>query len=252
MQPWWIVAIVLGVVGMVFGGAFRMPWFIAPALIVIVFSMINRKPQGNSARTPANSHSSSMASSLGMVASSAAHGAMLTISGFLLCASTVLALAVVADIPGLLQSPLVNSEARQNLQHALGADWPRFLTEFGIVACIAFGWLGLLLMLVGRRRGGAWHILRGIFGIGFVFGGIAALGHSLPPWSAITPSQVTPGAVVDMYLQHVDQFHAAWAGVIYLIGWVLLVWPGKRAVQMTARPLETPASAVGAQRQEKK
>ncbi|HTZ69766.1 MAG TPA: serine/threonine-protein kinase, partial [Acetobacteraceae bacterium] len=252
LPPWAIVAIVLGVVGIVFGGAFRAPWVAIPVVIVIVFSMMKHTRGEMAARTPGNSRGPSTGSSLGMVASSAAHGAMLTISGFLLCASTVLALALVADLPGLLQSPLVNSHARHHLERALGTDWPRFLTEFGIVASIAFGWLGLLLMVVGRRRGGAWHILRGIFGIGFVFGGIAALGHSLPPWSAITPSQVTPGAVADMYLQHVDQFHAAWAGVIYLVGWVLLVWPGKRAVQMTARTEEAHGSAVGVGAEEKK
>jgi hypothetical protein len=252
LPPWAIVAIVLGVVGIVFGGAFRAPWVAVPVVMVIVFSMM-KHTRGDGAGQAGGSgmSGSSGRSSIGQVASSAAHGLVLTISSVLLFASTILALGLVADLPGLLQSPLVNSEARLHLEQALGADWPRFLSEFGIVACIACGWLGLLLMLVGRRRGGAWHILRGIFGIGFVFGAIAALGHSLPPWSAITPSQVTPGAVVDMYLKHVDQFHAAWAGAIYLIGWVLLVWPGKKTVQTVARTEEIPG-VVAVQGEEKK
>jgi hypothetical protein len=80
-------------------------------------------------------------------------------------------------------------------------------------------------------------IVWAILGLGVLYLAIASLNHSLPAWSTITPSKNTPSVILDVYVQHIDTFHAAWSGAIFLVGWLLLVWPARE------RKLETVSAA---------
>jgi hypothetical protein len=229
IPPWGIVAIVIGSLAIITSHGPHIPKVMFPVFLAfgIVMMAMHRRfnpppAMGSGAGGPG------MRSSFGQVASSAAHGLASSIGGSFLIASILLAVALVADVPGLLASSLVAPHVRWQIEQVLGTDWPRLLREFAIVAAAASGWFGLLLILVGRRWGGPAHMLRAIIATVIIFAAITSLGRGLPPWSAITPRLNTPGAIFDLYVQHIDVTHAIWAGAFYLLGWVLLVWPARR------------------------
>jgi hypothetical protein len=228
LPAWAIVAIVIGSLAILTSHGRNVPGLIFPVLITVGLVMILTLRATRPAATGNASGGSVTRSSFGQVASSAAHGLASSIGGSFLIASIVLAIALVADVPGLLASSLVAPRVPRQIEQVLGSDWPRLLREFGIVACAASGWFALLLILVGRRWGGPAHMLRAIIATVVVFAAIISLGRGLPPWSAITPRQNTPSAIFDLYVQHIDITHAVWAGAFYLLGWVLLVWPARR------------------------
>jgi hypothetical protein len=259
---WAIVAIILGTFAIVFGNVHRlggfMPWFAFVPIVAIVFAMAVALRAGTAGKSeppipgaPGGlSGSFSGRSSFGDVASSAAHGLIATIGGVFLVASIILAIGLVVDLPGLMQSSLVRADIHRDIEKALGADWPHLLREFGLVACIVFGWIGLLLTLLGRRRGGAFHLIRAIVGMAIIYFAMASLRNGiLPHWDTIVPRQNTPSEIVDAYVQRIDTGSGIWIAGEFLVGWVLLVWPARRrdpAIIYQTNPAPTAGSAPAA------
>jgi hypothetical protein len=241
---WAIVVIVLGTFAILFGNVHRMggfiPWFAYIPIVAIVFGMAvalragtagksEPPPTPTSSAPGSSSGSFSGRSSIGDVAASAAHGLVATIGGIILLVSIILALGLALDLPGLAESSLVPVDVHRNMEKAVGSDWPHLLREFGLVACIVCGWVALLLTILGRRRGGGLHLIRAILGIGIVFVAIATMHNGmLPHWDTLTPAHNNPSEIIDAYVQHIDTSRAIWAGVAFLIGWILLVWPPPR------------------------
>jgi hypothetical protein len=259
---WAIVAIVLGTFAIVFGnvrhgGSGFLPWFAVIPIVAITFGMVVALRAGTASQSapPVTAPGSfsgggfSSGSSIGQVASSAAHGLVATIGLVFLMASFVLAVGLVVDMPGLLQSTLVHPDVRQHLLRTLGADWPHLLREFGLIACIVTGWIGLLLTILGRRRGGAFHLLRAILGIGIIFVAIASMRNGmLPHWDSIVAPQNMRSEIVDAYVQRVDTGRAIWVAGEFLAGWILLVWPARRrdpAIMYQAPAAPPPDPAEG-------
>jgi hypothetical protein len=164
--------------------------------------------------------------SLGGIASEFARFMMTLIGGILLVVALLLAIAVVSDLPGLLN--VVNPEARLDIERALGTEnWQRLLGEIGSIASFVLACSATVLLTLARRSRGGLHIVRAILGILLLFISAVAIGKVLPDWQNFVPAS-TPGATADWYFRQVDMNRGLKALFVGAIGYTILLWPARR------------------------
>jgi hypothetical protein len=164
--------------------------------------------------------------SLGGVASGFARFMMTLIGGILLAVALLLAIAVVSDLPGLLN--VVNPDARLDLERNLGTEnWQRLLGEIGSIASFVLACSATVLLTLARRSRGGLHMVRAIVGIMLLFISAVAIGKVLPDWQNFVPAS-TPGATADWYFRQVDMNRGMKALFVGAIGYTILIWPARR------------------------
>ncbi len=176
------------------------------------------------------------------VASGAGRLVMTVAAGVILAASVLLAVAVVADVPGLFNSHLVDSDVRRDMRETFGnSDWPRLLRTLGSIASFVLAAVSIFIFLTVRRRSGVVHMLRALAAAGVVFAAVMTLGRRLPAWSELTPT--TNGwELVDQYLQHVSNPQLILTAGLFVLAILLLLWPAGR--RQKARPIIAPQEAA--------
>ncbi len=94
-------------------------------------------------------------------------GAMLAnfLGSVLLLAACLVGLCVATRIPEAVAAwermELVNSTFARDLEQLLGtADWPRVVTRLGLLASLSLYLSGASVLLLARRHGGVWHMMR--------------------------------------------------------------------------------------------
>jgi hypothetical protein len=170
------------------------------------------------------------------------------VGSLILAFSLLVALAVVTDLPGLFESGVLDPNMPQQLDQDFGThNWPRIMIHVGaaisfITAMIASGFL-----LVPRRRYGAFHMFRAIVAMGILFASMVTLGRHLPDWGTISPGE-SAGASIDAYFQAVRVPGVFWAGILFMLGIFMLLWPANRrrsqAVVTYQPPVEQPQAPV--------
>src|SRR6185436_10768870 len=78
----------------------------------------------------------------------------------------VLGLALVLDMPGMLQAGLPDAKFSQDLQQRVFAgvsDWPRLMKNAGAAAATITMMIAVVILLFARRSGGVMHMIRGVF-----------------------------------------------------------------------------------------
>jgi hypothetical protein len=155
-----------------------------------------------------------------------------------LLASLIIALAMAADIPGLFNSPLVDPQVSADLSHHFGSSrWPQAMEVIGSAVAAALGVLSAVLLMVPRRGGGGLHVMRAALAVVVLLASAATLGHALPAWS-----EVVTGArafvTLEDYLRHVHMRALVQAGLLVMLGLLLLVWPARRSQPVVAGNVE--------------
>jgi hypothetical protein len=161
----------------------------------------------------------------------------------LLIAAVFLAVAVVADVPALFNSDLVDNRLRTELRQTFGnADWPRLARVVGSVAGFVFGVVAVLTLVRVRKRSGVVHMLRVPAAAALLCAATVMLGRVLPAWSDLTPS-ANGWEVVDQYVQRVSGFATIGrAAVPFVLAMFVLLWPARR-------PADTPRVSAAATRE---
>jgi hypothetical protein len=145
-----------------------------------------------------------------------------------LLAALMLALAVVADLPGLFNSNLVDADFRNNFRQPFGnSDWPRLLRFFASIASFVLAGISLAVLMQVRKRSGSIHVLRALGGTVLLFVAVILLGRALPGWTALKATD-NGFELFDQYMQHIAATKATIAAVPFLIGGLLLLWPAGR------------------------
>jgi len=145
-----------------------------------------------------------------------------------LLASLAIALAMAADIPGLFNSPLVDPQVSENLRQQFGsARWPQVMEVVGSAIAAALGVVSAVLLMVPRRGGGGFHVMRAALAVVVLLAAAATLGHALPGWNEVVPG-ARPFVTLEDYLRHVHMKALVQAGLLVMLGLLLLVWPARR------------------------
>ena len=177
--------------------------------------------------------------SLVHVAGGAGRFVLSALACLMLLGAFLLALAVIADLPSLLNSDLADVRLRNDFHRTFGnADGPRLLRALGSIGAVVLSVIALVLLLQVRRRAGAIHMLRVPAAVGLFVVALICLGHGLPAWSQFLPTR-NGWELLDDYLRRVDTTAALWAAGAGAAGLFVLMWPaGPRRVR---RPETIPA-----------
>jgi hypothetical protein len=168
--------------------------------------------------------------SLARVAGGAGRFVLSAAATALLVVAVVLALAVVADLPGLFNSPLVPDRMGRDLRRTFGnADWPRLARVVATAVSFFFAVAAVGILMQVRRRSGVLHMLRAPAAAAMLFASVILLGRGLPLWTDLVPTD-NGWELVDQYVRHVSDNRAIVMSAGLLVAALLaLLWPARRA-----------------------
>ena len=163
--------------------------------------------------------------SFGSLVSAVGRLALNLIASVLLLIAMLVAIAVVADLPGFFNSPLVDPHISHDLQQQFGhADWPQMARAVGAIGSFVFAVFGTIFLLLARRRLGGLHTMRGLAGVAALFLAIQMAGHALPDWSSIHWAD-NGWEIVSQWVHAVNQHRLAPAAIPAGLALLLFVWP---------------------------
>jgi len=163
--------------------------------------------------------------SFGNLVSAVGRLALNLIASVLLLIALLMAVAVVADIPGFFNSPLVDPNISHNLQQQFGhADWPQMARAVGSIGSFVFAVFGTIFLLLARRRLGGLHTMRGLAGVAALFLAIQLAGHALPDWSSIHWAD-NGWEIVSQWVHGVNEHRLAPAAIPAGLALLMFVWP---------------------------
>ena len=163
--------------------------------------------------------------SFGNLVSAVGRLALNLIASVLLLIAMLIAIAVVADLPGFFNSPLVDPHISHDLQQQFGhADWPQMARAVGAIGSFVFAVIGTIFLLLARRRLGGLHTMRGLAGVAALFLAIQLAGHALPDWSNIHWAD-NGWEIVSQWVHAVNQHRLAPAAIPAGLALLLFVWP---------------------------
>ncbi|MBN1345041.1 MAG: protein kinase [Phycisphaerae bacterium] len=161
------------------------------------------------------------------------------IGGVFLLVTLVTGLALAAELPAMLAAGLPEPDVAAELTKAFGyAGWPKLLDRILTIATVSSAFLATGFLVVARRRSGALHITRAVFGsFGLLFALYPVLAESFRhvQWDAFSEHIRSEriGPAVEMILNSVDSVGAAIAAGIALVSIMVLAWPARRRAPET-------------------
>ncbi|MCF7972202.1 MAG: protein kinase [Phycisphaerae bacterium] len=176
-------------------------------------------------------------------------GRLLAGLGFvLLFVATIIGLFVALHIPWFVSGGFPNPEIATELQNFFGfAEWPNMVETIGCVVCALIGVLSLALIIIGRRKDGAFHIIRAIIGVSAVVIALMLFAEMIPTYyfkdtlytlpdhmaaqrdefrKMLSDQQV--GRAVGFLLEHIYRDMAILGGSLMAVSVATLAWPAKR------------------------
>jgi hypothetical protein len=205
--------------------------FPAVALLVLTFFSHGGGNMSQMTSTVSPSISQGPASDdffLARVAGGAGRFVASVIGTAILLVATLLALAVVADLPGLANSNLVDARLGNEFRRTFGnADWTRLMRFFGLIASFIFAVVAVAMLMQVRKRSGVLHMLRAPAAAVLLFVFVFLLGRALPAWSELMATE-NGWELVDQYAKHVANPRVIAAVGPLLVAILLLLWPARR------------------------
>jgi len=176
-------------------------------------------------------------------------GRLLAGLGFvLLLAATLVGLFVALHVPWFVSSGFPDPEIGKQIQDFFGyADWPNLVETIGIVVCALISVASLGLIITGRRKAGAFHIIRAIMGVTALVIALATMSDMIPSHFFKDPGYTMPayrqeqrddfkkmiedqevGHAVGYLVDHVDEDMVILGGSLLIVSVITLSWPAKR------------------------
>jgi len=113
------------------------------------------------------------------------------------------------------------------------AEWPRMVEQGGGLLIVALLFVAAVLIMIGRRKNGASHLIRALLGLGGFFWAISLFRSEVVSSreaqniaDLIRQNQV--GAGLERLFNALGQEEAIFAGVIALVSILMLAWPPRR------------------------
>jgi len=140
-------------------------------------------------------------------------------------------------VPEMVSAGLVDRSLARDLDRFFGGyeRWPQMVQEIGWSLSFAVMVLGTVLLVIGRRRAGAAHVIRAVLGLFGLIWTLQALSGALgrTDWSMVAEMTRNnlPGMAVETLHKTLSggATHAAMAaGGLLLASTVMLVWPARK------------------------
>lgn len=184
--------------------------------------------------------------SLGGLAFGLGRFAVTMIGAVVLIVSLMLTVAVVTNLPGLIESGALDRRMPSEMASAFGTPtWPHLLLQIGAVMAFVTAALAAHLLLLPRRRWGGTYMLTCLVGIALLHGAVIALGQAPPSWSAVAMGR-TPAMTLEWYFDSLSPTRLMSGAALLVLGMLVLLWPPaarkKREVHVAEVPAQTKAA----------
>jgi TM2 domain-containing membrane protein YozV len=148
-------------------------------------------------------------------------------------AAIVIGLAVALHLPAIANAAWPNEEPVQQLAQTLGEAWPGIIEQVGTLLSVVLLFMAAMLIMIGRRKNGPAHLIRGLLGlVGFFFAILFIRGevmgqHELQSIvSLLQQNQVSPA--MDRLFTVFSEEDAIVAGVAMLVSVFVMSWPPRK------------------------
>lgn len=149
-------------------------------------------------------------------------------------------LAVGLHLPSVVAAGWPDPKIAQELDRIFGyAEWPGLLETGGAILVVALLFLAAILIMIGRRKSGAAHLIRALLGLGGFFWAIQLFRGEVVSSSEIQSivdliQQNQVGPALERLFGALGQEEAIFAGVIALASVLILAWPPRRQTPVFA------------------
>ena len=161
-------------------------------------------------------------------------GLICALGHILLLAAILVGLAIGLHLPAVVAAGWPDPVIARDLEGIFGyAEWPRMVEQGGGLLIVALLFVAAVLIMIGRRKNGAAHLIRALLGLGGFFWAISLFRSEVVSSSEaqgiadlIRQNQV--GAGLERLFNALGQEEAIFAGVIVLVSILMLAWPPRR------------------------
>jgi hypothetical protein len=154
-------------------------------------------------------------------------------------AAIVIGLAVAMHLPAIANAAWPNAQPIMEIRGALGEAWPGIVEQVGTILFGALLFMAAILIMIGRRKNGPAHLIRGLLGlVGFFWailffrGEVMDQGQVQSIVSLFQQNQVNQA--MDALFRVFSQEEAMFAGVILLVSVFIMSWPPRRRTPVFA------------------
>jgi TM2 domain-containing membrane protein YozV len=155
-------------------------------------------------------------------------------------AAILVGLALGLHLPSVVAVGWPDSEIALELNRVLGHGvWPGLLEKGGAILVVALLFMAAVLIMIGRRKSGATHLIRALLGVGGFFWAIQLFRGEVISTGEIRDivaliKQDLVGLGLERLLGAFIQEEAIFAGVIALASVFILAWPPRRQAPVFA------------------
>ncbi|HQA89454.1 MAG TPA: protein kinase [Sedimentisphaerales bacterium] len=161
-------------------------------------------------------------------------GLVCALGHILLLAAILVGLAIGLHLPVVVAAGWPDPVIARDLEGIFGyAEWPRMVEQGGGLLIVALLFVAAVLIMIGRRKNGASHLIRALLGLGGFFWAISLFRSEVVSSreaqniaDLIRQNQV--GAGLERLFNALGQEEAIFAGVIALVSILMLAWPPRR------------------------
>jgi len=155
-------------------------------------------------------------------------------------AAILVGLAIGLHLPSVVAAGWPDPQIAQDLEQAFGyAEWPGLMEKGGAILVVALLSVAAVLVMIGRRKSGAAHVIRALLGLGGFFwaiqlfrGEVVSSDEIQSIVDLIKLNQVGPA--LERLFGALGQEEAIFAGVIALVSVLMLAWPPRRQTPVFA------------------
>jgi len=160
-------------------------------------------------------------------------GLFAAVGHILALAALLIGLAVGLHLPAMAAQAWPEAQPVVQLQQTLGATWPAVVEQIGTMLILLLLFFAAILIMIGRRRSGPMHLIRGILGLSGFFwaiqlfrGSAMSTGQVQKVVEFFTQNQIGPA--LQQLFGAFSQEEAIFAGVVILGSVLILSWPPRR------------------------
>ena len=136
-------------------------------------------------------------------------------------------------LPAVVAAGFPDPEISQELERIFGyAEWPQLLERMSLTIIGILLLLSAVFIIIGRRKGGALHIIRAALGITGLLGTLSLLADILPRNYSDSVVQMLNnnqlGAALEVLLDRLYTEEAFVGAIIFIVSVIILAWPSKK------------------------
>jgi len=167
-------------------------------------------------------------------------GLICALGNIFVLAAILIGLAIGLHLPSVVAAGWPDPKIAQQLDQVFGyTQWPGLLEQGGGLLVVVLLFLAAILIMIGRGRSGAAHLIRALLGLGGFFWAIQlfrseAISSAEAQGIVDLIQQDQVGPALERLFGAFSQEEAIFAGVIALVSVLMLAWPPRRQTPVFA------------------